>query len=205
MTAYDDDGLLSRLRAADPASSLSPADPEQVAHLLEAAMTDITTRTNESRENGTHDRSPLTWLVAAAAILLIAASGAFALLNRDRDAAPTAGRTVTQLGLPTAQGRCMLPNVGVLRVQTIAFRGTLTSLDSGTATFRVDHWFKGGPTDLARVAAPSSELAPLVSAAGFRVGDSYLVSAHDGTVTECGFTGRDSGSLAALYGRAFSG
>jgi hypothetical protein len=205
MSTYDDDHLVARLRAADPASSLPPADPDQVAQLLEAAMSDTTTRSTESRENGTHDRSPLTWLVAAAAVVLIAASGVFALVNRDRDPTPSAGRTVTQLVLATTHGRCELPNVGVLRLQTIAFRGTVTSLESGTATFRVEHWFKGGPTDLARVSAPASQLAPLVAAAKLRVGGSYLVSAHDGAVTECGFTGPDTGRLAGLYSRAFGG
>jgi hypothetical protein len=168
-------------------------------------MSDTTTRTTESRENGTHDRSPLTWLVAAAAVFLIAASGVFALVNRDHDTTPTAGQTVTQLSLPTIHGRCIVPNVGVLRQQTIAFRGTLTSLGPEAATFRVEHWFKGGPTDLAHVAAPPSELAPLVSAATLHIGGSYLVSAHDGTVTECGFTGLATGHLAALYSRAFGG
>jgi hypothetical protein len=205
VSAYDDDRLLARLRAADPASPLPPADPDQVAHLLEVAMSDTTTRSTESRENGTHDRSPLTWLVAAAAVILIAASGVFALVNRGDDTSPAAGQTVTQLGVITSHGRCELPNVGVLKLQTIAFRGTVTSLDPGSATFRVDHWFKGGPTDVARVAAPAPQLAPLVSAAKLRVGGSYLVSAHDGTVTECGFTGPDAGRLAALYHRAFGG
>jgi hypothetical protein len=205
MTVYDDDSLLARMRAADPATSLPPADHDQVAHLLEAVMTDTTTHTTETRETGTHDRSPLTWLVAAAAVLLIAGSGVFARVNRDHHASPAAGQTVTQLGLPTAHGRCILPNVGVLRSQTIAFRGTLTTLGPGAATFRVERWFKGGPTDLARVAAPATDLAPLVSGASLRVGGSYLVSAHDGTVTECGFTGPDTGRLSSLYLQAYGG
>ena len=72
---YDDDSLLARLRAADPAASLPPAGPERVADLLEDVMSETTTRTTESRDTGTHDRSPLTWLVAAAAVLLILATG----------------------------------------------------------------------------------------------------------------------------------
>jgi hypothetical protein len=201
MSAHDDD-LMARLRAADPASSLPPADPDRVDHLLEAAMSDTTTRTTETRENGTHDRSPLTWLVAAAAVL-IAASGVLALLHRDHDTTPTAVATVTQLGLTTSQPRCELPGPDVLRLQTVAFRGTVTSLDAGTATFRVEHWFKGGPTDLARVAAPPARLAPLVSAAKLHVGGSYLVSAQGGNVTECGFSGPATGQRAALYRQAF--
>ena len=45
----------------------------------------------ESRENGTHNRSPLTWLVAAAAAVIIAGVGIFAVVNgRGRRADPAA-------------------------------------------------------------------------------------------------------------------
>ena len=57
----DDDELRARLRAADPASSLPPADPERVARLLEDVMS--TELTTEYRETGTRNRGPLTWAV----------------------------------------------------------------------------------------------------------------------------------------------
>ena len=38
MTDSTDDELLARLRAADPAASLPPADPSRVARLLEDTM-----------------------------------------------------------------------------------------------------------------------------------------------------------------------
>ena len=205
MNEYDDDSLLARLRAADPAASLPPADPERVADLLEDVMGETSTRTTETRDTGTHDRSPLTWLVAAAAVVLIVATGAFALVNRDHDTAPTADPTVTSLSLPASQGRCQIPNAEVLRAQTIAFRGTLTALADDTATFRVDDWFIGGPTDLAKVSAPSQRLAPFVGGADLKVGGRYLVASRDGVVTGCGFTGPDSGHLASLYAQAFAG
>jgi hypothetical protein len=198
-----DRDLLSRLRAADPAASLPPADPDRVTHFLDAAMTDTTTHAHETRENGTHDRSPLTWLVAAAAVLLFAAAGVLGLVNRDHDRSPAAQDTVTMLGFTPSHGRCMLPDVGVLRAQTIAFRGTLTALTGGTATFRVDHWFRGGPTDRAKVSAPV--LGELVDSAQLTVGHHYLVSAQSGQVTACGVSGPATGRLAALYQRAYAG
>ena len=70
MTHESDDELLARLRAVDPASSLPAADPDRVARLLEDTMdNDLLT---ESRETGARNRGPLTWLVAAAAALIIA-------------------------------------------------------------------------------------------------------------------------------------
>jgi len=192
---------------ADPASSLPPADPDRLAHLLEAAMSDTLpdagTRASESRETGTRDRSPLTWLVAAAAVVLIAAAGIFGMAQRDDGSPPTAQGSVTQLGFEPPRGRCQLPNVGVLRQQTVAFRGTLVSVVDGTATFDVTHWYRGGPTDTALISATPSKLATLVQAADLKAGSDYLVAADDGTVLACGFTRPAGGHLQSLYDQAF--
>lgn len=89
-----DERLRALLRSADPAAALSQADPTRVARLLEDTMTGSTEprlpETDESRADGTHGRSRLTWLVAAAAVVLIAAVATFGLTRAD-DSAPTAG------------------------------------------------------------------------------------------------------------------
>ena len=208
MNEYDDDSLLARLRAADPAASLPPADPEGVADLLEDVMGETTTRTTESRDTGTHDRSPLTWLVAAAAVLLIVATGAFALVNRDQGTTPSSQPTVTSLvAAPRVDALCIRPNIRVLQAQTIAFRGTLRSTDpaAGTATFEVRDWFRGGPTELVRVTTPDDRIERLVFLGDLVPGRTYLVAAHDGLITGCGFTGPDTPARAALYEQAFGG
>jgi hypothetical protein len=195
--------LQTRLRAADPASSLPPADHDRLAQLLETAMSDTTTRAHESRETGTRDRSPLTWLVAAAAVVLIAAAGIFGMAQRDHGSSPVAQGTVTQLGFTPLPGRCQVPNVGVLEQQTVAFRGTLVSVVDGTATFDVTHWYRGGPTDTARITATRRNLATLVQAADLTVRGEYLVAADGGTVLACAFTGPAGGHLQQLYDHAF--
>jgi hypothetical protein len=196
--------LLTRLLAADPASSLPAVDPGGVAELLEEAMSDTATRTRETRETGTHDRSPLTWLVAAAAVVLIATAGVIGLTQRGNDSAPAAQASVTGLGyVPPTSGRCITPDTGVLRAQSVAFRGTLVSLVDTQATFDVSHWYAGGPTDTAKVSAAAPRLSELVRAADLTVGHDYLVSASDGNVTGCGFSGPATPSLAKLYARAF--
>ncbi len=198
-----DQELLARLRVADPASSLPTADPDRVAELLEAAMSDTATRTHESRETGTHDRSPLTWLVAAAAVVLIAGAGIIGLAQRDHGSTPVAQGSVTQLGYAPPAGRCVTPDAGVLQAQTVAFRGTLVSVVDGTATFDVSHWYAGGPTDLAKVTAAPPSMSELTRAADLEPGSDYLVAASDGRVTGCGFTGPVTGQLQQLYDRAF--
>ena len=87
----------------------------------------------------------------------------------------------------------------MLRLQTIAFRGTLTTLDpaAGTATFEVTEWFQGGPTDLARVTTPPTTSTSSIGLDG-AAGRPYLVAARAGLVTGCGFTGPDTPVRSAL-------
>lgn len=208
MTDDQRDDLRDRLRAADPASSLPPAGPERAARLLEDVMS--TELTTENRETGTRGRGPLTWLVAAAAVVIIAGIGVFAVVGHDDDPAapPTAvdDKTVTELSAPSPTAyaaRCMVPNPEVLSQQSVAFDGTVTTLADGVVTLTVGHWYAGGPTDLVRVQAPADALQDLVGAVEFEPGGRYLVSATNGQVTVCGFSGPYSADLAALYGQAF--
>lgn len=202
------DALRARMRAADPAASLPPADPERVARLLEDVMS--TELTTENRETGTRDRSPLTWLVAAAAVLIITGVGLFAVLGHDEDPAapPTAGGadTVTELSAPSPTAyaaRCMVPNAEVLAQQEVAFDGTVTTVADGIVTLEVGEWYAGDPTDLVRVQAPAEEMQQLLAAVSFREGERYLVAATDGQVMICGFSAPYSADLAAIYAEAF--
>ncbi|GAW50766.1 MULTISPECIES: hypothetical protein [unclassified Nocardioides] len=205
-----DDELRARLRASDPAASLPPADPTRVARLLEDVMS--TELTTENRETGTHDRGPLTWLVAAAAVLIIAGVGLFGVLSHDDDPAapPTAvdDKTVTELSAPGVaayNAKCMVPNAEIVSQQTLAFDGTVTMLADGVVTLAPSHWYAGAETDLVRVQAPAQDMQQLVGAVEFEEGGRYLVSATDGQVTVCGFSAPYSADLAAVYAEAFPG
>jgi hypothetical protein len=204
----------ARLRELDPAASLAPADPDWVARLLEDTMShDVDTPlTHESRENGTHDRSPLTWLVAAAAILVIAGVGVFATMwqedNPDNppSAAPSSSQGTSVLELsarPPVAAKCMVPTAEILANQQTAFDGTVASITDGVVTLDVTHWYLGGSADQVIVTAPPTEMQALVLAVDFQVGQRYLVSANDGFVTVCGFTAAYNDDLAAMYAEAF--
>lgn len=209
MTDHDErDELFARLRDADPAATLPPADPDRVARLLEDAMSHDTM--TESRETGTRGRSPLTWLVAAAAVALIAAAGAFAFLPRGSDPAPpptAADPTVTELTMPDATaGRCMVPSAETLTNAAYAFDGTVTAIENDTATLEVDRWYAGDETDLVEVDQSSSDLGSLILAPVFEEGQRFLVAGtDDGSVMVCGFSAPYSADLAALYAEAFGG
>lgn len=220
-----DDELHERLRASDAASHLTPADPAWVALLLEDTMnadpSDGSTESSadqqpESRDTGTRNRSPLTWLVAAAAVL-VAAVGVFILLDNDPEAeetpsasAPSATEsappTVTELAAPPATtGRCMVPSAELLARSQVAFSGTVESVGADVVAIVPDRFYAGEPTLRVEVRAPAEQLSALVGAVRFEEGRRYLVSANDGEVTACGFSGPASPDLAALYGEAFPG
>lgn len=210
-----DDELFDRLRAADPAHPLPPADPARVARLLEAAMTDDAQHdtVTETRESGTRHRGPLTWLVAAAAVVLIAAAGTFALVDRGDDPPPTAGTdpssaaapTVTELALPGAvAGRCVVPNAQLLSSAAYAVDAEVVSVTEGVVTLDATEWYAGEPTDQLEVAQSGADLQALIGATEFEDGQRYLVAGtDDGRVMVCGFTGPYSEKLAALYADAF--
>lgn len=225
-----DDDLRALLRHADPATSLSPADPDRVARLLEDTMTDPLH--DESRIDGTRDRSPLTWLVAAAAVVLIAGGVLFAVTrggdeaepptaappassdvspSADDPAPPTGSSeptgTTTELTFAGAAvtGRCLPPDASpqVVAAQTTVFDGTVESISGRMVTLTPTRWYAGDETDRVVVRAPGAELEALLSAVSFEEGGRYLVAATDGQVTVCGFTGPYTDQLASVYEQAF--
>lgn len=206
------DELRARLSAADPASSLPRSDPDRVARLLEDTMSHPETPTDSGRRRG-----PLTWLVAAAAVAIIAGVGAFALLNGTEEAgSPVAGpepsgstsaSETTELQAPGAEaisGRCLPPTADVLAEADVAFDGTVEQIDEGLVTLRATRWYAGEPTDLVTVRGPSEELQQLLVAVDFQDGGRYLVAASDnGQVMVCGFSSDFSPRLQRLYDQAF--
>jgi hypothetical protein len=213
VTEPHDDQLAARLRGADPASALAPADPAWVDRLLEDTMgNDVLT---ESRETGARNRSPLTWLVAAAAAVIIVGSGVFAIVHGRNTTEPSTppqagpGPTVTELHAPGAAanpGRCASPSARFLSAQPLAFDGTVESISGGVVTLTPTHWYAGDPTDTVQVEAPSAEIQKLLIAVHFEDGGRYLVTANqDDQLMVCGLSGQYTPHLARLYEKAFAG
>ena len=197
-----DDELLARLRAADPGTDLPPADPTRVDRLLEDVMSETDTDTR------TQARTPLTWLAAAAAVVLIAVAGGLMFWPAsDGPEAPMAGSepTVTELRLSgDGAGRCMVPSPDVLGGAAYAVDAEVTAVEGGTATLAPTAWYAGEETDEVEVAAGSADLAALIGAPQFEEGQRYLVAANEaGQVMVCGFSGPYDQQLADLYAEAF--
>ncbi len=209
--SVDDDELRARLHALDPAASLLPVDTASAARLLEDAMTHEEPAHDESRADHTHGRSALTWIVAAATVVLIGGAGVVGVLTLtgedDGPADAIAEASVTELAAPAAgaSGKCMVPSADVLRGQSLAFAGTVTDVSDEVVELEATEFYTGEPTDVVRVQAAASDLVALAGFVDFEVGQDYLVAANDGWVTVCGFSGPATTELSALYDEAFPG
>ncbi|MEV7739944.1 hypothetical protein AB0O75_49375 [Streptomyces sp. NPDC088921] len=205
----NDDELLARLRAADPAVTAS-APASDINRLVEAAMTaDNQTRRAPSATRAatpidqTARRGRRIAFAAAAVAVLVMGAGAVRQTGPDhgsggaaKEAAPLA---LTLDGETSA--KCMEPTPDLLRTFEIAFEGSVTSRNGDQVVFRIDHWFRGGDADTAQLtndgAGGDSETL------AFEIGQRYLVTAQDGVVPVCGGTNIATAEGTALFHRAF--
>lgn len=146
-----------------------------------------------------------TGAVGVVAALLLLTGCSRAEPSSDPELSPS--RDVESVDLVAAAqptGRCALPTAEALAGEDVAFEGTVTSLREGRASLEVDRWFTDGTGDLVTVAAPTQALRDLLVAVHFEVGETYLVSATDGRVSLCGFSGRSTPELTEIYEKAFA-
>ena len=207
----DDEPLRRRMRSADPAASLPPADPSRVARLLEGIMDDTSTTSRPTRAV-----SRRAVAVLAAAVAVVAGGvGLWSFLGGEPASPPAAQAprspgapepAVLELQAPTAApARCARPTPDILRNADVAFDGVVTAMDGRRVTLRVSRWFRGGDAETVEVTGPSAAVRGLLQAVGFQEDGRYLVTAVDGQVTLCGLSDAYSADLAAAYAEAFTG
>jgi hypothetical protein len=188
----DDDDLRARMRHADPAASLEPASPDQVAHLVEEAMS----------------RKTRTWaLPVAAALALIAAGIAWTVTRPDTPspALQPVPATVVALTVTGAQAKCVEPKAAELaKSADFAFEGTVQKIENGRVRLAASQVFRGGPATEVEVSQADGSSEQMLGSGRFETGESYLVSAADGNVIICGYSGEaDSPGLRELFEAAF--
>jgi hypothetical protein len=215
-----DDRLRALLRGGDPAGSLHPADPAALQSLLEDIMSaDLEIRPADPGQAEPHRRTRATWLVAAAAVVAIAAGGAFAVtgLTGNDAGAPQADHqpsTTVEVGAPVkgetteltadVQARCVAQQTAELLAQyDQAFEGTVTAIEGDTVTLQTTEVYNGQVGETVQVTAPQAGLDKLINQVHFQVGGTYLVSAYQGSVSMCGFSGPATGDLRSLFQKAF--
>jgi hypothetical protein len=207
MTDMSDDELRTRLSRLDPAPAGSPVDPvtsPRAQELVERAMQTSETETSEL----TARRRP--WLLPlAAAVLAIAVVGAvFAFSGGGGGGNAPGGQDPTTLALELppsdVAGSCVMFDVHFLAEMPVAFAGTVTTLDEQQVTLDVDRWYRGGDADLVTVAVADGQTSAALDGVDLREGERYLVSATDGTVNGCGFSGPAEPQLEQAFEQAFA-
>jgi hypothetical protein len=192
----DDDDLRARLRRADPAASLEPASPAQVAHLVEEAMSSSTKK----------------WALPVAAALVLIAGGAAWAVTRPSAPEPTPAVAVSslparvvELTTTGVQAKCREPQPEQLASSAdFAFEGTVLMIDNGRVTLTVSRVYRGEAADEVAVAQAGDISETMLGSGKFEKGKKYLVSSADGSVLICGYSGEaDSIGLRDLYEAAF--
>jgi hypothetical protein len=97
---------------------------------------------------------------------------------------------------------CLAFGVGILADMQMAFEGTATDVSGDRVTLTIDHWYRGGDAADVSLIGPAG-MEALIGGTAFKTGGSYLISAREGTVNYCGYSGEATGNLRAGFDQAF--
>ncbi|HVM55461.1 MAG TPA: hypothetical protein VNT54_09420 [Solirubrobacteraceae bacterium] len=197
------DELRDRLAAIDPAHDVAtepPTTSSSRSRLERIMHTDPNVTTDRPSTPGAA-RRPL--LLAAAAAVAVAVAGGV-VLTRGGDESPVASGPPVELtlGASDAMASCLPVDAEILADMPVAFAGTATAVEGDTVTLTVEEWYAGGDAGTVVIHAQSG-MEALIDGFTFAEGEAYLVSAAEGTVSFCGFSGPATDELRAVYDEAF--
>ncbi len=191
---------LSRLDPVPPEVAMESVTSQSSQHLLEEIMSQEPTDVQVEPVS----KGKKYWYAAvAAAAVVIVAIGAVGILT-DGGEAPVASGPPLELnaGGEDVMASCIAFSVEYLAPMPVAFEGTVTSVDGETITLDVDHWFKGGDSGQVVLHAPAG-MEALIGGIPFEVGTQYLITASEGNVNYCGFSGESTPEMRAAFEEAF--
>jgi len=143
--------------------------------------------------------------VAAAAIVAIGGAVIVGNNNGGDSTEVAAGPPIElSLGDSNAMSSCIVFDVALLADMSPAFAGTATSVEGETVTLTVDRWYAGGDASTAVLKGTAGSPA-LIAGFEFEVGQQYLITASEGKVNFCGYSGPATPELTAAFDAAFPG
>jgi hypothetical protein len=206
-----DDDLRARLAAVDPArlgaapGALSQPSPARMQEHIMATIDQPTT----APESAPEARRRTRLLAAAAALVLLAAAGVASLITTTSDdGAPGSSAPTTvalKIASSTATSSCIRFDVKFLHDMPVALAGTVTSVTAEAVTLEVDLLYKGGTSDRVTISVPDANTSISLDGVHFVDGKRYLLTATNGTVNGCGFSGPVTPELERAYSQAFRG
>ena len=209
------DELREQLQRLDPKHSgvsvESPTTPSSRARLekiMNSPLIDQDTLDAASDPSSTFGGARRrTWMIVAgvAAAAVIAVGGATIIGNSGGGGGETAAAPLElSLGDGNAISSCIRFDVALLTDMSPAFAGTATAVEGDTVTLNVDRWYAGGdPATTTVVLRGSSSSPALINGFQFEVGEQYLITATEGNVNFCGYSGVVTPELTAAFEAAF--
>ncbi len=216
MTEMSDDELRTRLARLDPAPPGSPVDPvtspraqELVERVMQTPETQMPAAADQQDELAARRRRP--WLLPVAAAVLAALVGTVIVFSGGGGGGAPAGGdpggedpTTLALSLPASgvSNSCVMFDVEILSGMPVALAGTVTAVRPRRITIDVDRWFRGGDADLVMIGIQDGSSVAL-DGVDFREGERYLVTATNGVINGCGFSGPATPELEQAFEEAF--
>ena len=213
MTEMSDDELRTRLARLDPARAGSPVDPvtsPRAQELVERAMQTPETQTVPTPEPADElaARRRRSWLIPAAVlaavvatVLVISGGGATPAGNGSTEDPTTLALSVAPSDVASS---CIMFDVEYLAEMPVALAGTVTTIEPRRVTLEVDRWYRGGDADLVTIGVQDTNSVAL-DGVEFVEGERYLVTATNGVVNGCGFSGPATPELEQAFEQAFAG
>lgn len=190
-------------------SATTPSSKARMEKIMNTPLIDredsLSTPTPRPTWIGAHRRRN-RMLLGVAAAAVVAIGGAVIVSNNDGDSPDVAAGPPIELSLgdSNVMSSCMVFDVAMLAGMSPAFAGTATSVEGETVTLTVDRWYAGG--DAATVVLKGAAGSPaLIDGFEFAVGQQYLITAADGNVNFCGYSGPATAELTAAFDAAFPG
>ena len=150
----------------------------------------------ESRTDGPRRR---VMMVVAAGVIAVVAGGAYILGGPGEQ--PGEPLALTADGAD-AMAMCLVFEVDTLAQMSPAFAGTVVDLTESVATLEVDRWYTGGDADVVEIEyTPGFEA--LIGTPSLETGQRYLITATDGVVNGCGYSGVATPEYEASFDEAF--
>lgn len=143
--------------------------------------------------------------LAAAVVVALGAAAIIYNSRGDDDSKVAVGPPLElMLGDSNVISSCIVFDVAILAEMSPAFAGTATTVEADTVTLTVDRWYVGG--DAATVVLQGAAGSPaLIDGFEFQVGQQYLITAAEGNVNFCGYSGLATPELTAAFEAAFGG
>lgn len=118
------------------------------------------------------------------------------------------GAAVQPLDLSLGDGdpmaSCLAVDAETLSQMSPAFLATVTDIAGETVTLEVDTWYAGeDPAETVQLHAQQG-LQALIGGIDFQLDEKYLITAADGSVNYCGYSGPADATLTALFEEAFA-